>query len=410
MPTPLRELPKLSAKPGTPAFLADAPAHFRWMHAHAPVCRTKIAVINAVLVAGYEDCKALLEDDRFTRDRRKTGARTKSPLPMPRTVRILNNNMVTEDDPEHRRLRSLVAKVFTPKAIATLGERVEGLCAELLDDFPRDQPFDFIEAYSLPIPTTVIREMMGVPAEDMPKIQAGLRGLQRMTELIPMLTMLFVHMPRTVRILDAMIEAKRGEPEDDLLSALIRVEEAGDKLNHEELLSLAYTIIVAGYETTVHLIANAVLTLLQHPEQLAEIRADLDGPLLDAAVEEVLRVRGPIQTTKPVFPKQDLVFAGAELPRGTLIMPCLATANRDPAVFEDPDRFDIHRPKRRHLSFGGGPHFCLGAALARLETKVALRALLRRFEHIELAVPESQLVLQGMPLWHRYDALPLRVR
>lgn len=280
------------------------------------------------------------------------------PVPLrkapPRSVQVIISSMINEGEPEHRRLRSLVSQAFTPRSIEHIGERVDRLTDELLDAVPKGEPFDLIAA---------------------------------------------------------MIERKRAAPEDDVLSALIAAEQAGDKLNHDELLAMVYLLIIAGYETTVHLITNAVLTLLQHPQQLAQLRASLDAgdELLDATIEEVLRYAGPVQGTKLQYPTQTIVIRDVEIPRGAMVLPCLGAANRDPNVWTDPDRFDIHREHHKHLGFGFGPHFCLGAALARLETKIALRKLLRRFANIELAVPVEQLELQALPLWMRYRALPLRV-
>lgn len=411
MPVPLRKAPALPVKLNTLAFARDAAAHFRWMHSEAPVCRAKISVMNLVLIAGYDDCCAFLRDPRTVRDRRKVGGKSKGPIPMPRSIQMMTSSMIIEDEPEHRRLRSLVSQAFTPRSIERIGERVDRLTDELLDAVPKGEPFDLIAAYSLPIPVTVIRELLGVSAADMPRFTLSLRALTRGYSLFSILATMFLDMPRTVRLLDEMIERKRAAPEDDVLSALIAAEQAGDKLNHDELLAMVYLLIIAGYETTVHLITNAVITLLQHPQQLAQLRASLDAgdELLDATIEEVLRYAGPVQGTKPQYPAQDIVIRDVEIPRGAMVLPCLGAANRDPNVWTDPDRFDIHREHHKHLGFGFGPHFCLGAALARLETKIALRKLLRRFANIELAVPAEQLELQALPLWMRYKALPLRV-
>ena len=414
MPTPLRQAPQLPVKLGTESFMREGASHFRWMHEHAPVCRAKVSVMKVALVAGYEDCRAMLKDPRIVRDRRKAGGKSKAPIPLPRSIRMMASSMINEDEPEHRRQRQLVAQAFTPRALERLAGSVEELTDQLLEELPRNEPFDLIETYSLPIPVTVIRNLLGVNEDEMPRFTQGLRSLTRGYSFFLVMATLFIDMPRTVKLLDAMIERKRAAPAEDMLSALIAAEEAGEQLSHEELLAMSYLLIVAGYETTVHLITNAVLTLLQHPDQLAELRAGLGTEageeLLEAAIEEVLRYAGPVQGTKPGFPVEDIVIRDVELPRGTMLFPCLAAANRDPSVWEDPDRFDIHRPRHKHMGFGFGPHFCVGAALARLETKIALRKLLQRFEHIELAVPDSELEITPMPLWFRYKALPLRVR
>lgn len=405
MPTSIKSTPKLPVKVGSQAFVDDQARYFRWMHEHAPVCRAKVSVMSVVLVAGYEDCHALLKDSRIVRDRRKAGGKSQSPFPMPRSVKLMMSNMINVDNPEHRRQRTLVHKAFTPSALSKLEGRIEAITHELLDAMAKHDQVDLIQAYGLPIPVTVIREMLGVPADEMPSFIKSMRGMFRGYSLFSMLGILFFDMPRIIRVIERMVERKRREPEDDILTALINAEEAGDSLSRDELISTSFLLIVAGYETTVHLITNAVYTLLQHPEQLARLKADPE--LLEPTIEEVLRYAGPVQGTKPNFPTEPIVIHDVEIPRGTMLFPVLGAANRDPAVFERPDHFDISRPRIKHMGFGQGPHFCLGAALARLETKVALRNLFERFPDLRLAVPPEQLERQAMPLWNRFENLPV---
>ncbi len=171
---------------------------------------------------------------------------------------------------------------------------------------------------------------------------------------------------------------------------------------------MAILLIIAGYETTVHLITNAVVTLLQHPTQLEALKAD--WTLIDSAVEEIMRYAGPVLSTKPQYAAEPLEIHGVAIPKGSLVFPLLGAANRDPSVFPDPDVFDIRRTPNKQIGFGHGPHFCLGAALARMETRIALKNLFERFPHLRLAVPSGELELQNLPMWHRYQRLPVVLR
>ena len=190
-----------------------------------------------------------------------------------------------------------------------------------------------------------------------------------------------------------------------MLTKLIQAEDEGQKLNEDELVAMVFLMIVAGYETTVQLITNGTLTLLQHPDQLEKLRARPE--LIDSAVEEILRYNGPVQSTKPGYALEDVTLHGITIPKGSAVIPFLGAANRDPAVFENPDVFDIERFPNKHLGFGSGIHACLGAPLARMETKIALTNLLKRNPNLQLAVNPSELELQARPGWHNYKELPI---
>mgnify|MGYP002624169524 FL=1 len=186
---------------------------------------------------------------------------------------------------------------------------------------------------------------------------------------------------------------------------MIQAEEAGEKLSEDELIGMVFLLVFSGFETTVHLITNAVLTLLEHPEQLERLRSE--PALMESAVEEILRYRGPIHATKPMYATEDVTLHGQTIPKAAPLMPLLGAANFDPEVFEDPDTFDVARTPNKHLAFGHGIHFCLGAPLARMETRIALTNLLERNPNLRLAVDPSDLKLQTVPMWHRYESLPV---
>lgn len=387
-------------------FLDHKTEVYRRLREEDPVHRGRMSFLRVWLVSRYEDCIALLRDPRFVRNRtRFGGGRLPFPFPVPRAVTLLARNMILEDEPEHRRLRNLVHQAFTPRAVGLLGERLEGLVHALLDELEPRGRVDLQEGFALPIPVAAIRDLMGVPAEEMERFRASFRAVTKGFTLWKLLGTLLIGLPRTVRFLRGLIARKRANPGDDILTDLIRAEEAGDRLSEDELVSMALLLMVAGYETTVHLITNAVGALLLHPEQLARVRED--PSLLEPAIEEVLRWDGPVESTKLLYPVEDVTMHGVTMRRGQAVLPLLAAANRDPAVFPDPEVFDVGRTPNRHLGFGYGIHFCLGAPLARLEARLALRILLERNPELRLAVPPERLRRSRMMGWRRYDEMPV---
>ncbi|HXK24962.1 MAG TPA: cytochrome P450 [Myxococcota bacterium] len=381
---------------------------YRFLLEHAPACRGKLSVLRVNLVARYDDCRTVLTDPRFLRNRGRAAGKGASPLPfpLPKSIAALARSMIIEDDPEHRRLRNLVSKAFTPRAIGRLSHRVEELSHELLDGLEkRGASFDLLEDYARPIPERVIAEMMGLPDGDTDRFHASMHVLSKGLSGWSIARTLLWDLRAARRTVNELIERKRAEPGDDILSQLIHAEEAGDRLTHDETLSLVFLLIIAGFETTLHLITNGVRTLLEHPAELARLHAEPE--LWDSGVEEIVRHRGPIHATKPVYPSEDVTFHGVTFERGTPTLPLLAAANHDPAVFEEPDRFDVARSPNRHLGFGFGAHFCLGAQLARMETRVALRNLFERAPELRLAVKPEELRIQRLPGWHRHESLPV---
>ncbi len=382
-------------------------AYYEWMREEAPVCQIKVSVVKAMAVSRYDDCLDLLKDPRFVRNRTTaTGGGSRLPFPMPKAMSFLAQSMIVEDDPEHRRLRGLVNQAFKPRAIDGVSDRLERLTNELLDDAPKQGVFDFMTTYAHPIPTVVIRELMGLREDEMPGFAYLMGSLSKgLTGLAVAKTVLW-SLPRAVKFVRGVIARKRREPADDILTGLIEAEVDGERLTEEELISFVFLLVVAGFETTVHLVTNGMRALIEHPEQLDRLRADPE--LLDSAVEEMLRFCGPIHGTKMNFAREDVEWHGVLIPRGTPVVPALAAGNRDPRHFENPDTFDIARSPNRHLGFGHGAHFCLGAQLARMETRTAFKTLLERVPKFELGVPVEKLELQAMPFWHRHKSLPVR--
>ncbi|MEO0597084.1 MAG: cytochrome P450, partial [Chloroflexota bacterium] len=339
------------------------------------------------------------------RDRSTITGGSRLPFPLPRYVLRVAISMILEDEPEHRRLRTLVHKAFTPRALSKISGRVEEITHELLDKAEAQGTVDLMQAYSLPIPVTVIREMLGVDQSDMDDLSNSISALTDGLSGFTMLKTFLFDLPKASSFVETMIAKKRENPGDDILTALIQAEEDGERLSEDELVAMVFLLIIAGYETTVHLINNAVITLLTHQDQFERLRAEPE--LMDSAVEEILRFSGPIEGTKPFYPTEDIEYAGVTIPKGETVMPLLGAANRDPRQFENPNVFDIARTPNRHLGFSQGIHYCLGAPLARMETKIALKTLIDRNPNLKLAIPQEELKVQSFPAWVRHKAVPV---
>ena len=271
------------------------------------------------------------------------------------------------------------------------------LCEEFLDAMERKGErrgqIELVTDYALPLPATVIAELLGVPAEDHAKFHRWSNRLVSVSSKRDMLRALPAALS-FVRYLRKLVERRRADPQDDLITALIRAEEAGDRLSEDELLAMAFLLLVAGHETTVNLIASGTLALLEHPEQMKRLRHE--PSLAKPAVEELLRYTSPVEMATERYPRDDVEIEGTTIPRGELVLAVLGSANRDERHFEDPDVLDLARDPNKHLAFGrGGVHHCLGAPLARMEGQIAISAFLRRFPEVRLAVAPQSL------RWHR---------
>ncbi len=379
----------------SPRFKANPYPFYARLRAEAPVWRTTLPdKRTAWLVTRYEDVARLLKDDTFAKDKLNAmdpEQRAKTPW-VPNFLKPLERNMLDLDDPDHARLRALVSKAFTPRLIERLRGRIEVLCEELLDAMERKGErkggAELVADYALPLPATVIAELLGVPAKDHAKFHRWSNRLVSVSSKRDMLRALPAALS-FVRYLRKLVERRRTDPRDDLITALIQAEEAGDRLSKDELLAMAFLLLVAGHETTVNLIASGTLALLEHPEQMKRLRRE--PSLVKLAVEELLRYTSPVEMATERYPREDVQIEGTTIPRGELVLAVLGSANRDEWRFEDPDVLDLARDPNRHLAFGrGGVHHCLGAPLARMEGQIAISAFLRRFPEARLAVaPES---------------------
>ena len=381
-----------------PQFKANPYPFYARLRAEAPIWRTTLPDKRvAWLVTRYEDVAGVLRDDTFAKDRLNAmdpEQLRKTPW-VPGFLKPLERNMLDLDDPDHARLRALVSKAFTPCLIERLRGRIETLSEELLDVMEHKGGAELVGDYALPIPATVIAELLGVPAEDRRKFHRWSGKLVSVSSGRDMLRALPSALAFT-RYLRKIIERRRAEPGDDLLTALVRAEEAGDKLSEDEVPAMAFLLLVAGHETTVNLIASGALALLEHPEQAEALSSD--PSLTKPAVEELLRYTSPVELATERYAREDVEIAGTTIPRGELVLAVLGSANHDEREFEDPDVLNLTRDPNRHLAFGrGGVHHCLGAPLARMEGQIAISALLRRFPHARLAVaPETLRWRRGL--------------
>ncbi|GAC1510382.1 MAG: cytochrome P450 [Ktedonobacteraceae bacterium] len=298
---------------------------------------------------------------------------------------LLGRSMISVDEPDHRRLRGLVSKAFTPKYIQSLRPSIQQIADELLDRVQAQGHMDLVNDYAFPLPINVISDMLGVPA----------RNREVVREWSDALTGVGVSEARrdgTRAFTDYLVELiaeKRQHPQDDLISQLVQIEEAGDRLDEGELLSMIALLIFAGHETTSNLIGIGTLTLLDHLEQMEQLKRD--PSLVPLAVEELLRYNGPVLAPAPRFATADVELAGQQVHKGDMLLVMLGSANRDESQFTHPDELEIARNLNRHIAFGQGIHICLGAPLARMEGDIAFTTLLRRMPNLHLAIPRTEV-------------------
>jgi cytochrome P450 len=386
----------------SPQFKANPFPLLARLRAEQPVCRITLPDKTPVwLVTRYEDVKTLLTDERFAKSRYNalTPEQLRKQPWVPPMFRPLERTMIDLDPPDHTRLRQLVHKAFSPRLIEWMRERVQTLANELLDAAARRGEMDLIRDYALPLPMTIITEILGVPIQDRDKFHKWSKVIVSVDQfnanwrVIPAIWMFNRYLRRFFKV-------RRADLRDDLVSALIQGEEAGDRLSEDELLAMVFLLLVAGHETTVNLIGSGTLELLQHPDQMEKLRRD--PTLIKSAVEELLRYTAPVFMSTERYARDDVTIQGVTIPRGEMTLGVIGSANRDVTVFENPETLDIEREPNKHLSFGQGTHYCLGAALARLEAQIAINTLLERMRKLRLkGSPESlrwrrSLILRGL--------------
>jgi len=386
-----------SFNPMDPEFLADPYPTYHRLRAEDPVHQSPLGFW---VLTRYDDVSAVLRDPRFIKEPLAALVAARFGAEVPRGVGL---SMLDRDPPDHTRLRGLVSKAFTPRVVDGLRPRIQQIVDELITRAQAVGSMDVIEEFAYPIPVNVICEMLGVPVADHERFKGWsldiARGLDSIwlppDSEVPRRSAASRHAINDY--FRGLIAQRRASPRGDLLSALIVAEEAGDKLNEEELLATCILLLIAGHETTVNLIGNGVLALLRNPGELERLRAT--PGLITNAVEELLRYDGPVQRTARVA-SAAATIGGRTIAKGEMVMPFIGAADRDPSQFPDPDRLDLARADNRHIAFGWGIHFCLGAPLARVEGQIAIDALVRRLPRLELMTDEPEyrqsLTLRGL--------------
>jgi cytochrome P450 len=375
--------------------IADGPqrhARYAELAATAPVHRIVLPTGQpGWLITGYEEVRRAL--------------RSREPL-SPEVAAAMSSHMLNRNPPDHTRLRRLLTAAFTRRRIEQLAPRIQQITDELLDAIANQAQVDLIGSFALPLPITVICELLGVPAEGHAKFRAWTSIILTGVSADP--DVYYSAATAQVRYIQELLETKRAVPTDDLLSALVTARDDQDRLSENELTSMVFMIILGGYQTTANLIGNGVHALLTHPEQLSLLHAQ--PPLLDTAIDELLRFTNPLLTAPVRVATEPIEISGVTIPAGGIVAPCMLTANLHPACTAQPDTLDITRTHTPHLTFGHGIRHCLGASLARLEGRIALGTLLTRFPRLRLAVPVGQLTWRPGMVMNSLDTLPVILR
>lgn len=377
----------------TPQFKANPYPFYARLRAEAPVCRTKLFGKPTWLITRYDDVVAMLKDERLLKEWYPA---TKWLF---RFAGSITRHMLNRDAPDHTRLRALVQKAFTPKLIEHMRERIQSICDDLLNDLATNGRMELIRGYALPLPLTIIAALVGIPEQDRLRFHSFSRSSISASTVAGALRSVPDQRSLT-RQLRKLVEQRRREPRDDLITALVQAEEAGDKLSRDEVVAMIALLLIAGYETTVNLIGSGALALIQNPKQRQML--EQDPTVVDSAVEELLRYTSPLDVASQRFAREAMTIGSVNISQGDLVVAMLGSANHDETQFRDPEVLDLTRQPNKHVAFGQGAHFCLGAPLARLEGRIALTTLFRRFPDLRLAqAPESlrwrkSLIVRGL--------------
>ncbi|WP_229402246.1 cytochrome P450 family protein [Micromonospora okii] len=375
----------------TDEFAADPYPTFARLRAETPVCPVSSPRFDSYLITRFDDAREALTDSRLSKDLYGPGQHY---------LRIfgpnsegLNRNMLNSDPPEHTRLRRIVSQAFAPRRVEALRPRIAEVVDALLDRVVPRGRCDLMEDFAIPLPMTVISELLGIPEEDHARVldwtqvirTSGSSGRPPEEDRAAVQeAQAWLH-----HYLADLVEAKRARPADDMVSSLVQACDRDGELAEAELVTTTFLLLFAGHQTTADFIGNATAALLTHPDQLDLLRARPE--LLPSAVEELLRFDGPLPVASPRIATEDVEYGGVCIPSGSIVGVAINAANHDPAHFADPDRLDLSRERGPHIGFGYGVHYCLGVSLARMEARIGLGALLRRLPGLRLGVPAAEL-------------------
>lgn len=378
------------------------------LRSEAPVFEVRVPVLKrAWLLTRYDDVVMSLRDSsKFVKDPHNAGLKSPKSMPWwtPASLKALSENMLDLDDPAHRRLRVLINKAFSRARIEQLRSRIEILAEDLVERMRAKPKPDLMDDFALPLPLTVISELLGLPEEAGPRFRRwtsvflDARSELRMALSLPSIFAL-------MRYLRRLIALRRRDPKDDLISALIAAEDGGDRLSESELIAMLVLLIIAGHETTVNLIGSGTLALLENQGEKARLAGDFS--LMGTAVDELLRFTAPVETATERYAAQDIDMHGVTIRRGDVVFPVIASANRDAEKFADADRLDLARKPNPHVAFGDGVHFCVGSHLAKMEAEIAFGCLLRRLPDLRLAGPAHELQWRATPIVRGLKWLPV---
>ncbi|MGV0606090.1 cytochrome P450 family protein [Mycolicibacterium sp. XJ1904] len=393
--------------------MLDAPyARMAELRAQAPISWATAPLLlrgkGGYLVTRHEDVGLVFGDDRFSNDIMKYTSAGRIAWMLPSSIRMLTETMVFRDDPDHKRLRTLVHKAFTPKFVTTLVPDINKIAEQLADEVAAKRDVDLVQAFAVKLPLAVIATMLGIADKDRDRFhdlveKLGDDGGRRAGQLRSA-----YHSIKLSRLFEEMIADRRANPDEGLISELVRANDGGDKLSHKEAVAMVFLLLLAGHDTTSSLIGSSVLALTQHPEQQDLLRSQPE--LLETtALEELLRYTAPVSYGAARLAKEDMEIRGVPIPRGSQLLGAIISANRDEAVFDNPDTLNLTRKPNRHFGFAFGIHYCLGHQLARLEGRAALSTLLRRFPNWELKVPPEQLHYRPTVSLRGLTNLPIRM-
>src|SRR5437588_4945759 len=390
-------------------FKANPFPFYAQLRAEAPVFRVTVHRLTsqrAWLITRYSDVQDVLKDARFAKNPRNAMSpeQLKKRPWIPSMFKPLEQNMLDLDSPDHTRLRALVHKAFTPRLIEQMRDQIQALTNELLERAEPNGGMDLIADFALPLPLTMIGRILGVPAQDNQKFHRWSKTVVSAGTNMNY----FVLIPTIMRFmgyLKKLVKERRAHPKDDLVTALVQAKEGSDQLSDDEILAMIFLLLIAGHETTVNLIGSGTFALLEHPDQLAKLRSE--PALIKTAIEELVRFVCPLEMATERYAREDITIAETTIPRGELVMAVIGSANRDANYFDNPDSLEITRKNNKHLSFGHGAHYCLGASLARLEGQIAISTLVQRMPNLRLSIAPEQLRWRGTFVLRGLEALPV---